>query len=158
MSKRKSPSRPEDLAQLERAYTFFNEVGIISQLASNQMQRAMPHELTLSQFSVLNWFARVDDVATPGRLSSAFQVTKGAMTNTLHKLADKGLIKVVPDPDSGRRKIVRMTRKGHRARADAIASTHPQLEEFLSEFAGSKFEAGLEFMQRVRCCLDAERE
>ena len=73
-------------SDLQIAYGFFNEIGIIGQLSSNQMQRAMPHDLTQSQFSVLNWFVRVDTQATPGRLAKAFQVTKGAMTNTLHKL------------------------------------------------------------------------
>ncbi len=157
MAKSKSASPPDDLVRLERAYTFFNEVGIISQLASNQMRRAMPHELTQSQFGVLNWFVRVDDQATPGRLSSAFQVTKGAMTNTLRKLAEKGFVSIAADPRSGRRKIVRMTSKGRQARADAIASTHPQLERFLSQFAGSRFEPCLDFLQQVRRYLDEER-
>jgi DNA-binding MarR family transcriptional regulator len=53
------------------------------------VQQNLPAGLTVSQFSVLNWFIRVDNVATPGRLSTAFQVTKGAMTNTLKKLHEK---------------------------------------------------------------------
>ena len=157
MAKSKSPSQSGDLAELDRAYSFFNEIGIISQLASNQMQRVMPHELTLSQFGVLNWFVRVDDEATPGRLSSAFQVTKGAMTNTLKKLTEKGFVRISPDPQSGRRKIVTMTRTGRQARDDAIAGTHAQLETFLSRFAGQPFEVCLDFLQEVRRYLDDER-
>ena len=64
-SKKRSPSR----RSLATAFEFFNEIGIIAQLSSNQMQRTMPHGLTQSQFSVLNWFVRVDDQATPGRLA-----------------------------------------------------------------------------------------
>ena len=40
-------------------------IGIIAQLTSNQLQRNLPHGLTQSQFSVLNWFLRVDDEASP---------------------------------------------------------------------------------------------
>ena len=73
MSSKRSPrgskSAGADLqTHLQTAYGFFNEIGIISQLSSNQMQRAMPHGLTQSQFSVLNWFIRVDDQATQDRV------------------------------------------------------------------------------------------
>ncbi|MGE0623641.1 MAG: MarR family winged helix-turn-helix transcriptional regulator [Pseudomonadales bacterium] len=140
------------------AFEFFNEIGIISQLAMNRMQRSLPHELTQSQFSVLNWFIRVDDEATPGRLARAFQVTGGAMTNTLGKLAAKGFISITPDPDSGRRKIVRLTAAGRRAREDAIAATVPALLEFLDRFPRQRLERALPLLRAVRAYLDAERD
>lgn len=159
---RKSAYHPDmagiKTGDLDTAFSFFNEVSIISQLSINQMQRSMPHALTQSQFSVLNWFLRVDDEATPGRLASAFQVTKGAMTNTLTKLAEKGFIAIAPDPDSGRRKLVRITATGRRAREDALAATYPQLETFLAAFPLATLNRVLPLLRDVREYLDTARE
>lgn len=149
--------RQRSNTSLQEAYTFFNEIGIIAQLSSTQMQRALPYGLTQSQFSVLNWFVRVDDQATPGRLASAFQVSKGAMTNTLGKLSNKGFISVEPDPNSGRRKIVRLTATGHRAREKAVAASFPQLEAFLDEFSSTRINAVLPLLCEVRAYLDQLR-
>jgi DNA-binding MarR family transcriptional regulator len=139
------------------AFEFFNEIGIISQLATNQMQRTMPHGLTQSQFSVLNWFVRVDDAATPGRLAKAFQVTAGAMTNTLGKLARKGFVVIQPDPESGRRKIVRLTPLGRSARDDAIAAAGDALLPFLAEFPPARLARVLPLLRAVRAHLDRAR-
>ncbi|HEY5647538.1 MAG TPA: MarR family transcriptional regulator [Pseudomonadales bacterium] len=139
------------------AFEFFNEIGIIGQLAGNRMERSLPHGLTRSQFSVLNWFVRVDDEATPGRLARAFQVTAGAMTNTLGKLAGKGFVSIEPDPGSGRRKIVRLTPAGRRARDEAIAATEPDLRAFLERFPRQRLDRALPLLRAVRAYLDAAR-
>jgi len=150
----KSKTEPD----LQNAYRFFNEIGIIAQLSSNQMQRTLPHSLTLSQFSVLNWFVRVDAQASPGRLARAFQVTKGAMTNTLRKLSDKGFVSVEEDPDSGRRKIVRLTEAGADAREAAVAATYPLLESFLERFDKHQIADLLPLLADIRSHLDDQRE
>ena len=73
-------------------FRLFNEIGIINQLASNRAERAMPHGLTMSQFTVLNHFSRGLPPKPPLELANAFQVTKGAMTNTLKQLEGKGFV------------------------------------------------------------------
>jgi len=143
--------------QLELAYTFFNEIGIIAQLSATRMQRVLPHDLTQSQFSVLNWFVRVDVQATPGRLARAFQVSKGAMTNTLGKLSGKVFVTVEPDPASGRRKIVRMTPSGRTARDQAIAASYPALQSLLKDISSEGIAEALPLLQEVRQILDAAR-
>jgi len=140
------------------AFEFFNEIGIIGQLGSNRMQRALPHGLNQSQFSVLNWFVRVDDQATPTRLANAFQVTGGAMTNTLTKLSSKGFVQIEPDPDSGRRKIVRLTPAGRKAREVALAALGADLGEFLSTFPAARLKKALPLLREARAFLDAARE
>jgi len=151
-------SKSSDDASFATAFDFFNEIGIIAQLASNQMQRSMPHGLTQSQFSVLNWFIRVDVQATPGRLASAFQVTRGAMTNTLGKLETKGFIRIEPDPASGRSKIVTMTPSGRKARDEAIASTHRILGDFLERFPAHALSVALPLLAEIRFYLDSARD
>jgi DNA-binding MarR family transcriptional regulator len=148
--------QPKDAA-LGTAFEFFNEIGIIAQLSSNQMERTLPHQLTQSQFSVLNWFVRVDDQATPGRLASAFQVTRGAMTNTLGKLEAKGFVKVEPDPTSGRSKRVTMTKAGRQARDEAIRAAHGPLSEFLEHYPPSVLQKALPLLKDIRAYLDDAR-
>lgn len=138
-------------------YNYFNEIGIISQLATAMFEQRLPIGLTLSQFSVLNWFVRVDSQATPGRLAKAFQVTGGAMTNTLKKLEAKNLITVAPDESSGRKKRVTMTKKGRRVRDKAIASTAPLLMEFAEAFPVEKILRSTRQLAEVRQYLDDYR-
>ena len=143
--------------RLQSGYEFFLEVNIIAQLSTNLMQRSLPHGLTMPQFSVLNWFSRVATEATPGRLARALQVTNGAMTNTLQRLADKNLVSVDPHPDSGRQKQVQMTALGKRYRDDAIGHTLADIESFLTHFRVAEVQSMLPMLKRVREYLDAQR-
>jgi len=138
-------------------FDYFNEIGIISQLAGNLFERKLPKGLTSSQFGVLNWFMRVDDEASPGRLATAFQVTAGAMTNTLKKLESKGLIKVEPDGSSGRQKRVTITTQGRRMRDKAIASAAPLFTEFAARFPAASIARQTQDLQKVRQYLDEYR-
>tara|TARA_B110000977_G_scaffold20589_1_gene24640 strand:- start:742 stop:1194 length:453 start_codon:yes stop_codon:yes gene_type:complete len=141
----------------DAVFTYFNEIGIISQLSTVLFEQSLPEGLTLSQFSVLNWFVRVDVEATPGRLARAFQVTGGAMTNTLKKLESKGLVKVEPDKNSGRRKRVTMTRKGNQVRDGAIKAVAPLLRDFSERFPVEKLGRQTLQLAKVREYLDERR-
>jgi len=141
----------------ESTFQFFNEIGIINQLANNAFESCLPDGLTVSQFSVLNWFVRVDVEATPGRLATAFMVTKGAMTNTLKRLDEKGFVDIRPDENSGRRKLVTITVDGQRARLAAIKAVEPFMEEVLAQFNASQFATELPFLEQLRTFLDLRR-
>lgn len=144
-------------ADEELLFTFFNEINIIAQLSANEFERALPDGLTLSQFSVLNWFVRVDSSASPGRLATAFMVTRGAMTNTLKKLESKGLVRIEPDETSGRSKKITLTQEGRRSRKRAIASCHPVLAEVAREFPPTMLKRHLPLLQNMRKYLDESR-
>ena len=58
------------------AFRLFVEIGIIEQLARNQLEREMPDGLKVSQFGVLNHLDRLGGEWSPARLANAFQVTK----------------------------------------------------------------------------------
>lgn len=148
-------NQTQDVAQLLFAY--FNEIGIISQLSSNMFEQALPQGLTSAQFGVLNWFARVDSVATPGRLATAFQVTAGAMTNTLKKLEAKQYVKIEPDPLSGRKKRVTATEKGKAARLEAMKFAEPLVAELLAAVDMSKINEQITELRKMREYLDARR-
>ena len=71
-------------------FVFFNEIGIIEQLARNLLERALPAGLKQPHFGVLNHLVRLGDDKSPLFLSRAFQVSNGTMTNTLQRLEARG--------------------------------------------------------------------
>ncbi len=139
-------------------YVFFNEIGIINQLITTQLERSLPDGLRLSHFSVLSNFVRLGGTRTPAQLASAFQVTKGAMTNTLQKLEAKGLVRIKSNPDDGRGKLVSITEKGRRVRNKAVTALAPSFAEFEKAFAKRDVKEALPFLQEVRAYLDTARD
>jgi DNA-binding MarR family transcriptional regulator len=148
---------PSSTKRQEELFGFFNEIGIIAQLSTAMFEQKLPEGLTQSQFSVLNWFIRVDSQATPTRLAKAFQVTGGAMTNTLKKLEGKGLVRIVPDKTSGRQKLVTLTARGKKTRDKAIGSVAPLLQEFADQFDPGHLKKTKQELAAVRRYLDESR-
>jgi len=139
-------------------FRFFNEVGIIEQLSRSAFERVLPDGLKISQFSVLNHFARLGGERSPAALARAFQVTKGAMTNTLQRLEARGLVTVRPDPRDGRGKLVTITPEGRRVRDRCIAATVPMAADLRARFGDAAFGDALPFLAEVRSYLDAARD
>lgn len=152
---------PKPMFELEperqNVFQFFNEIGIINQLSSTRAERVLPHGLTLSQFSVLNHFARGLPPASPLRLANAFQVTKGAMTNTLKQLGKKGFVEVRPDEHDGRAKVVSITPAGLGAHADALNLLAKQFSDFSQAFSSEDLAQLNTMLSRIRTWLDENR-
>jgi DNA-binding MarR family transcriptional regulator len=138
-------------------FVFFNEIGIINQLATTQLERNLPGGLKASHFGVLSHFVRLGDNKTPAQLASAFQVTKGAMTNTLQKLEERGLVRIKKNPEDGRSKLVTITAKGRRVRAEAIQAVTPMFTELMAMIPRKKVEQALPTLQEIRKILDEAR-
>ena len=151
MTKKKS-SQPSEAT----LFTYFNEIGIIAQLSNAQFERTLPDGLNNSQFSVLNWFCRVDSQASPGRLATAFQVTPGAMTNTLKKLESKSLVKIEPDELCGRKKKVSMTSKGEKLQKQAVNAA-ALFQEMAKNRPLENIEIQVAQLQKVREYSDQRR-
>lgn len=141
----------------ESYFRFFNEIGIINQLVSNRVERVLPHGLTLSQFTVLNHFSRGLPPASPLELANAFQVTKGAMTNTLKQLEGKGFISIVPHESDGRSKIVSISDSGRAAHRQAASEMTKALHGFTEAVESSEIADALPLLQNVRIWLDENR-
>ena len=71
--------------------------------------------MELSQFMVLNYFFHLKGEKTPAQLAKIFRVTRGAMTNTIHKLEQKGYIHSRPDWSDGRKKLISLNDSGNTA-------------------------------------------
>jgi DNA-binding MarR family transcriptional regulator len=138
-------------------FQFFNEIGIIEQLARIKMESRMPDGIKFSQFIVLNHLVRLDGQWSPLRLARAFQVTKGAMTNTLTRLEARKLVKISPNPADGRAKIVTLTKAGRHIREACVQAINPMLEEIEREFGSDTVSQTLPTLKKMREFLDEHR-
>ena len=138
-------------------FMVFNEIAIIAQLAQNRLERSLPAGMSAAQFGLLTHFSRRGGEESPAQLASAFQVTKGAMTNTLQKLEARGLIRVVPHGEDGRKKLVSITPQGVIAHGHAILALRPYFASLREAFTDQEFETALPFLRAMRAWLDDNR-
>ncbi len=141
----------------ELIYRLFTEIGIIEQLGRNRLERGLPDGLKVSQFGVLNHLARLGGAWAPARLAAAFQVTKGAMTNTLGRLETRGLVKVNADPDDGRAKLVTLTPAGRKMHARCLDGIMPVFADLMDEVSAADFATALPVLEKIRKFLDSNR-
>ncbi len=139
-------------------FRFFTEIGIIEQLARNRLQRRLPDGLKMPQFILLNHLVRLGGDWSPARLAAAFQLTKGAMTNTLQRLEARGLVKVSADPRDGRGKLVGLTDAGRDMRERCVDSVGGLLEQLSREVSEPEVAAAMPILETVRRYLDSQRD
>ncbi len=138
-------------------FAFFTEIGILDQLASAELARALGSQMNKSEFGVLTHFVRRDDPVTPTHLAKAFQMAKPSMTVTLSKLEAKGLVSIEASPQDRRQKFVRITRKGRIAHQEALSRIAPLMAERLAGFDTAKIAAILPVLGELRAHMDAAR-
>ncbi len=136
----------------------FSEIGVIGQLTRNRLERALPDGLSQAQFGVLVRLAQHGGEESPARLAQAFQITKGAMTNTLQRLEAQGFVSVVDDADDGRRKRASITPAGLAAHQIGLKAARPTMDALRARFSDAEFEAALPFLVALREWLDENRE
>lgn len=134
-------------------------IGIISQLSDAALQRKLEDGLSLAGFRVLHHFVIRDvEGQSPSSLASAFQVTKGAITNTLQRLEALGYVRVDDDPADGRGKIARITKRGRAARDRALMAIAPEVMALLGQMSAAEFSAAAPFLEKLKATLDAARD
>jgi len=139
------------------AFQLFVEIGIIEQLARTQLERQLPDGLKISQFGVLSHLVRRGGDWSPARLAAAFQVTKGAMTNTLQRLEVRGLVEILADDHDGRAKIVRLTVEGRKMRELCAKNMSPFIADLSKEITENELHAALPVLEKIRKYLDSHR-
>ena len=102
-------------------FGFFNEIGIIGQLSPALLAKTLPDGVHPSHFSIINHLARMGDGKTPIRIAGAMQVTKNTMTHSLRVLEERGFVRVGPNPEDARGKLVYLTDAGRAFREEAMA-------------------------------------
>jgi len=106
---------------------------------------------------VLDRLARGDGGETPAELARAFQLTKGALTNTLARLAAAGFITVVPDKADARKKRATVTEAGMAAHRQALVALRPITEDARKAFPETAFAEVLPFLQSLKVWLEQNR-
>ena len=77
----------------------FTEIGAIEHYLRAAVTKHLPEGMTHAQFEMLQWFLRYGDGQTPAELARMMLLTKGAITNILHKLEKMGFVVVLADCD-----------------------------------------------------------
>jgi len=135
------------------AVSLFSEILAVDQLARASVVRVLPKGMELSHFSVLNHLAHTGAERSPAQLAKTFHLTRGAMTNTLHKLEWAGWVHVRPDWDDARRKMVAISPSGLAARDAALAAIAPVIADVVSKVGQDKARAVLPVLREMRLKL-----
>ncbi len=151
-----APSAPAGPAD-PLIFQLLNEVGIISQLSGNRAGRLLAPGLNLSQFTLLNHFARLGGERSLVQLAGAMQVTKAAMTNTVARLQAKGLLQVRPDPADGRGKLVGLTDQGLLARQAAVRQLGQGLAPLAAVADAAQLQQAIAVLRQLRQWFDQNR-
>jgi DNA-binding MarR family transcriptional regulator len=132
----------------------FGELFMADQLARNRISKALPKGMELSHFGVLNHLARIGDERTPAQLARSFHVTRGAMTNTLTKLAWAGHVHIRPDWDDARQKFVAISPSGRAARDAAVQAIAPLIAEVVESLGAERVRSVLPVLRELRTRLE----
>ena len=139
------------------AVSLFSEIFMVDQLARARLSRALPRGMEISHFSVLNHLAHLQQERSPAQLARSFNVTRGAMTNTLRRLEAAGHVHIRPDWDDARRKFVAISPAGRQARDAAIAAIAPVIREVVAAIGAERARAALPVLRELRLRLADER-
>lgn len=135
------------------AVSLFSEILMVEQLARASVARVLPKGMELSHFSVLNHLAHSSAERSPAQLAKTFNLTRGAMTNTLHKLEWAGWVHIRPDWDDARRKMVAISPSGQAARNAALAAIAPLIADVVSGVGDDKVRTVLPVLREMRVKL-----
>lgn len=138
------------------AVALFSEMLMADQLLRARLSKALPKGMELSHFSVLNHLAGLKAERTPAQLAKAFNVTRGAMTNTVNRLEWAGHVHVRPDWDDARRKFVSISPSGQKARDAALSVIAPILGDAAQGIGPDKFRAALPVLREIRRQFEEE--
>ena len=136
------------------AVSLFSEISAIDHLFKVRLSKTLPQGMELSHFAVLNHFSTLQGEKTPAQLARSFNVTKGAITNTLTKLSKMGYIHIRPDWDDGRSKQVSISKAGKSARDSAVSAIEPIIGELMKVLGPKKAKALIPFLRDLRILLN----
>ncbi|KZY06323.1 MULTISPECIES: MarR family winged helix-turn-helix transcriptional regulator [unclassified Sulfitobacter] len=132
------------------AIQLFSELLAADQSVRHRLSRVLPKGMEISHFSVLNALAFHGEERSPAKLAATFNVTRGAMTNTLSKLEWAGYIHVRPDWDDARRKMVAISPAGRQARDAAVDAITPMINQVVDDLGEDRVRDALPILREIR--------
>ncbi len=138
------------------AVSLFSEISAIDHLLKARLSKSLPVGMELSQFAILNYLSTLDGEKTPAQLARSFNLTKGAITNTLTKLSKMGYIHVRPDWEDARSKLISISNSGKNARDNAVEYIEPILANLMKIMGTEKTKSIIPFLRELRILLGHE--
>lgn len=135
------------------AIMLFSELLAVDQSVRSRLTRVLPKGMEISHFSVLNHLAWHEGERSPAQLAETFNLTRGAMTNTLSRLEWAGYVHIRPDWDDARRKMVAISPAGLRAREQALSSIAPLVSDVIDQLGEESVRATLPILRQLRMQL-----
>ena len=132
------------------AISLFSEMLAADQMVRNRLSRVLPKGMELSHFSVLNHLAWHEGERSPAQLAETFNVTRGAMTNTLSRLEWAGYVHIRPDWDDARRKMVPISPSGMRARDQALSAIAPMITDVIDRMGVDTVRSAIPILRQLR--------
>lgn len=132
------------------AISLFSEVLAADQMVRFRLSRVLPKGMEISHFSVLNHLVWAEVERTPAQLAETFNVTRGAMTNTLNRLEWAGYVHIRPDWDDARRKMVAISPAGRRAREQALSAITPMITDVIDTLGEERVRESLPILRQLR--------
>jgi len=151
-----NPHRATSAPQNHPHIEVFTAISVIEHDLRRTVIRHLPTGMTYAQFEVLRHFMRYGDGWTPAELAQVLLVTKGAVTNILQKMQDQGLIAVIGDVADGRKKRVRITRRGLETANGIFKAMKAQTEKLREGFTDQEFRDALPFLKALGAFLAEE--
>ncbi|MFI5693542.1 MarR family winged helix-turn-helix transcriptional regulator [Kribbella sp. NPDC051586] len=104
---------------------------VVGALVRRQRAVSPPHDVTLSQVSILKRLER-EGPHTVADLARLDKITHQSVTVSASKLVDRGLVRREPDAGDGRRKLLVITAAGQSLLADRRDAGHELLTEAIA--------------------------
>ena len=139
------------------AVSLFGEISAIDHLLKVKLSKSLPIGMEFSHFIILNHISTLETEKTPAQLARNFNLTKGAITNTLNKLSKMGYIHVRPDWEDGRSKLISISKAGINARESAVNSIEPILSKLMQIMGAEKTKSIIPFLRDLRILLNSEQ-
>lgn len=135
-------------------------IGVSQQLLVTRINRALKGtELPFAQFVMLNHFgAFPGEGRTVTRLANAFETGQPGVSKMLHRLVDKGYLRIEPDPGDGRVKIHYMTARGKARYEEALRRLAPEAMMIFAEWNAEDLDTLHARLFQLKTWLDENRE
>lgn len=135
------------------AISLFSEILAADQMVRNRISRGLPKGMEISHFSVLHNLCWHGGERTPAQLATAFNVTRGAMTNTLNKLEVAGYVHIRPDWDDARQKLVAISPAGRTARDLALRGISTIVSDVIEQLGEDQVRSAIPILRELRLRL-----
>lgn len=132
------------------AISLFSEILAADQKVRYRLTSVLPKGMEISHFSILNHLAWHEGERSPAQLAETFNVTRGAITNTLGKLEWAGYIHIRPYWDDARRKMVAISPAGRQERDEALSAISPIVDNVIEQLGEEGVRATLPILRELR--------